>query len=541
MSRRKSNKAPIIVLLVLVILAAGLLGGVVWFVNTHFFVGGKPYANDTQALDLRGQKISMEEYHAICQRLPEAQIRWDVPFQGTAHPDDTTGLSIQTLSDQDLETLSYFKNLKTVDASGCREYTQIQKLKEQYPNVSVKYTVAIGGKEYSHDAQKVVVSELTDEEIALMAYLPELKEVDASACRNYEQIGKLMEQHPELEMSYQVELLGKTYTEDDTTAEFVDPDVNVLLESLAWLPHMEAVTFTTEPTASAESLRKLVDAYPDITFNWSKTVLGKTFSTADTELDLAGTTVDNVTYSEWAKPIDEAQTAEVIQTVKEAMAYFPYAEKVIFPAHFYHNETMSAFREEMRSEYKVAWYVHITKKPVRTDQEIIHSSAMQVCLIDEQSYDLMYCEDAVVVDIGHSYVKYIEWVRYMPKLKYLVLAHNWIKDLTPISTCKNLVYLELFWNKHIPDYTPLLECTSLIDLNISGSPADPTPLTQMTWLRNLWCNRCPFSAETQEMLRNALPNTRLEFHGGTYTSLGWRETQGYYDMRDYMGLPYNHW
>jgi hypothetical protein len=69
---------------------------------------------------------------------------------------------------------------------------------------------------------------------------------------------------------------------------------------------------------------------------------------------------------------------------------------------------MAAFREEMRPEYKVVWTVFVTKKPVRTDQEVIHSSAYEVCFIDEQSQDLFYCEDAIVVDIGHSYVKNIE-------------------------------------------------------------------------------------------------------------------------------------
>ena len=541
MSRRKSNKTPIIILLVLVILAAGLLGGIVWFINTHFFVGGRPYANDAQALDLRGQKISLEEYRLLRERLPEAELRWDVPFQGTAHPDDTTGLSIQTLSDEDLDTLAYFRNLKTVDATGCREYAQIQKLKERCPDVSVKYTVSIGGKEYPHDAQKVVVSKLTDEEIALTAYLPELKAVDASACRNYGQIGKLIAQHPELEMSYQVELMGKTYTEADTEATLDNPDVNVLMEQLAWLPHMEKVTFTTEPTASAESLRKLVNTYPNITFNWSKTVLGKTFSSSDMELDLAVTSLDNVTYAEWGKPMDEQATADVIRAVEEAMAYFPNAEKVILPAHYYHNETMSAFREKMRPEYKVVWTVYVTKKPVRTDQEVIHSSAYSVCFIDELSQDLVYCEDAVVVDIGHSYVKNISWVRGMPKLKYLILTHNWVKDLTPLNTCKNLVYLELFWNDHIPDYTPLLECTALEDLNISATWADIEPLYQMTWLKNLWANCKGISAAEDAALKEALPNTTVMTTGGSYTTGGWRQVQGYYDMRDIMGLPYNHW
>ena len=540
MSRRKSNKTLIIILLVLVILAAGLLGGVVWFINTHFFVGGKPYANDAQALDLRGQKISMEEYRMLRERLPEAELRWDVPFQGTAHPDDTTGLSIQTLSDEDLDTLAYFQNLKTVDASGCREYAQIQKLKERYPNISVKYTVSIGGKDYSHDAQKVAVSDLTDDEIALMAYLPELKAVDASACRNYEQIGKLMEQHPELELSYQVELLGKTYTEADTEATFDDPDVNVLLERLAWLPHMEKIHIG-KTTASAQSLRQLVDTYPNIAITWEKTVFGKTFNSAETEYDLSDSTLAVVPYGVWNYPMEPAETAQITQQVEEAMAYFPNAEKVILPACYFHNETMSAFRDKMRPEYKVVWTVYVTKKPVRTDQEIIHSSAYKVCFIDELSQDLVYCEDAIVVDIGHSYVKDVSWVRGMPKLKYLILAHNWVKDITPLSTCKNLVYLELFWNGYIPDFTPLLECTALEDLNVSGTPTDMTPLYQMTWLKNLWANCKGISAAEDAALREALPNTTIMTSGGDYTTGGWREIQGYYDMRDIMGLPYNHW
>lgn len=540
MSRRKSNKTPIIILLVLVILAAGLLGGIVWFINTHFFVGGRPYANDAQALDLRGQKISLEEYRMLRERLPEAELRWDVPFQGTAHPDDTTGLSFQTLSDEDLDTLAYFQNLKTVDATGCREYAQIQKLKDRYPNVSVKYTVSIGGKEYPHDAQKVVVSELTDEEIALMAYLPELKAVDASACRNYEQIGKLMAQHPELELSYQVELLGKTYTEADTEATFDDPDVNVLLERLAWLPHMEKIHIG-KTTASAQSLRQLVDAYPNIAITWEKTVFGKTFNSAETEYDLSDSELAVVPYGVWNHPVDAAETSRITQQVEEAMAYFPNAEKVILPACYFHNETMSAFRDKMRPEYKVVWTVYITKKPVRTDQEIIHSSAYKVCFIDELSQDLVYCEDAIVVDIGHSYVKDISWVRGMPKLKYLILAHNWVKDITPLSTCKNLVYLELFWNGYIPDFTPLLECTALEDLNVSGTPTDMTPLYQMTWLKNLWANCKGITPAEDEALREALPNTTIMTRGGDYTTGGWREIQGYYDMRDIMGLPYNHW
>ena len=540
MKRRKRNNKPIIVLLLLVLLAASLLGGMVWFVNTHFFVGGKAYANNVQSLDLRNQIMTIAQYDAIREKLPDCDIRWNIPFQNSAYPDDTASLSVRSLSDEDLRVLSYFENLKEVDAVGCRDYDELKKLQEMYPNVKMTYTVTVGGQEYSQDSTSLVCAELTDEDIEMMTLLPELKTVDASQCRSYEQIGKLAAACPDVEISYQVELLGKVFTETDTSATFSNPDVDELTEKLAWLPDMKTVHLV-EPAAGADKLRQLMETYPQITFTWDKTVLGKTFNSAATEYDLSGTVLDTVTYAEWSRPVDKETTADVIRKVEDAMACFPNAEKVIFPAHYYHNETMAAFREKMRPEYKVVWTVHITKKPIRTDQEVIHSSALEVCFIDEQSQDLYYCEDAIVVDIGHSYVKNIEWVRGMPKLKYLILTHNWIKDLTPISTCKNMVYLEIYWNDYIPDYSPLVECTSLVDLNLSGSFADLEPIKQMTWLENLWANCRGVSESEYRELCEALPNTHIEYRGGDYTSYGWRDVQGYFDMRDIMGLPYNTW
>ena len=137
MARRKTNKVPIIILLVVLLLVAALLGGMIWFVSNHFFVGGRAYANDAQQLDLRGERISVEEYEAIRTRLPEADIRWDIPFQGNPRPDDTTALTVSSLNQGDLDALSYFKQLKSVDATACRDYEMIRGLQARYPDVDV--------------------------------------------------------------------------------------------------------------------------------------------------------------------------------------------------------------------------------------------------------------------------------------------------------------------------------------------------------------------------------------------------------------------
>lgn len=539
MKNRRNNK-PVIVLLAVLIVVGMLLGGMIWFLNSHFFVEKKAYPKNAEELDLRDRKISVETYEKIREQLPDCEIRWNVPFQTTSYDDDTTSLTVSALSEEDLRVLEYFTELKELDARGSRDYRQIQNLMAQRPDVKVRYTVVIDGKEYAEDAEAVICSTLTDEDIAMMALLPELKAVDTTGCSDHKRLAALTEAIPGLEVTYQVEVLGKTFTEQDTSATFKKADLNQLLEQLAAVPHLETVKLT-EPKGDGETLRKLLETYPDISFTWKKTVLDKTFSSTDKEIDLSDTGIVTVVPPAWGHPLDAGETKKITETVREAMAWFPHAEKVILPAVAFENETMAAFREEMRSDYKVVWTVFVTKKPVRTDQEVIHSSAYQVCFIDEQSQDLKYCEDAIVVDIGHSYVKNIEWVKGMPKLKYLILAHNWIKDLSPISTCKNLEYLEIFWNEHIPDYTPLLGCTALKDLNLSGTYADLDPLMEMTWVENLWANCCGITEGEYNDLREALPNTHIEYRGGDYTSYGWREVQGYYDMRDFMGLPYNHW
>ena len=539
--KTKSHKGLIIVLLILVVILGAAVAGMVWFLNNHFFVDGQPYRNGTRQLDLRGKELSIEEYEMLRQQLPDCEIAWSVPFQNVVYPDDITTLAVTSLSAEDLAVLPWFPNLKAIDATGCREYDMLMQLKAQYPAIDLTYTVNIGGVDYPHTATTVAATDLSDEEIALFAYLPQLKTVDANACTDLARLAEVARTHEEIKLTYQVELLGQTFNQETVSATFKDPDIDELIAHLPGLTGLQEVHIV-EPTCEPEKLRQLMNDNPDVTITWDKTVLGKTFHSGATEYDLSDLMLSSTTTTGWKlEPMGAAETSAITQTVEKAMVYFPNAEKVILPAYSFDNETMSAFREKMRPEYKVVWTVYVTRKAIRTDQEIIHSSALKVCFIDEQSYDLKYCEDAVIVDIGHSYVKYIEWVQYMPKLKYLILTHNWIKDLSPISTCKNLEYLEIYWNQHIPDYSPLLGCTSLKDLNLSATYADPTPLQQMTWLENLWANATDFTSAEKQALVDALPNTHVEFNGGGYTALGWRQLQSYFDMRDMMGLPYNTW
>lgn len=538
---KKANKGLIIFLLVLVLVLGAAVAGMAWFLGSHIFVEGHAYPSGAQELDLRSRKLSVAEYEAVREQLPDCEIIWSVPFQGTVRDSNAASLSLTQLSAEDLDMLSYFPELKAVDAAGCRDYELLMELQRRYPNIALEYTVNIGGTEYANTATSVVATDLSDEEISLFAYLPALETVDARACKDTARLAETASTYEKVKLQYQVELLGQTFTESVTQARFEKPDAAQLAGKLPGLTSLKTVHLV-EPEGTAEELRQLMAECPNMTITWDKTVLGKTFNSADKEYDLSALALSDTKLPGWTYiAMDTEETNAIIRKVEEAMAYFPNAEKVILPEYCLDNEAMGEFREKMRPEYKVVWSVYITRKPIRTDKEIIHSSAMGVCFIDEQSYDLKYCEDAVIVDIGHSYIKYIDWLEYMPKLRFLILTDNWIKDLTPISTCKNLEYLEIYWNKHIPDYSPLVECTALRDLNLSGTYADPTPLYQMTWLETLWANDTKFTAEEQQKLRESLPNTLIHIAQADYTAGGWRQVPRYFEMRDMMGLPYNTW
>ena len=91
---------------------------------------------------------------------------------------------------------------------------------------------------------------------------------------------------------------------------------------------------------------------------------------------------------------------------------------------------------------------------------------------------------------------------------------------------------------------------ALQDLNVCGTVADVTPLTQMTWLDNLWAAERGY--DSKRILMDAFPqedelddegnvivpkcDTYLYIYGGSTSA--WRHLPHYYEMRDMLGMYY---
>ncbi|MBQ3193012.1 MAG: hypothetical protein IJO21_07055 [Oscillospiraceae bacterium] len=528
-------KKKLWVIVAVLLLAALLAGGAVWVTLNYHIVGMRLYAKQARFLDLRGESIRVSDYDTLREKLPEAEIRWDVPFQGGVLKDDARHVSVSKLSMADVVRLDYLPELETVAAYNCGDYEALAALQQRRPEVKIRFMVPINGEKY-HQATTVVEEEaFSQEDIRLLQYLPQLETVVLSGGESMETVQQLQEYCRENRLNFAIRA-GMTLVYEDQQEVELEYASNEHLNLLECLTDLKKVHFY-KPVADAEKLIALKKEWPDVEISWEQEIGGQTMLDTDTEVDLSGVSLTDLDY------------------VKDMMEYLPDAELLILglcgidnpdwgnskakvagicPIE---NEAVAAFRDEVREQYKVAWTVRLGPNiALRTDKDNFMPNHFGVgILTDEYAYNLRYCEDMVCLDVGHMTLTDISFVEFMPKLKYLILAWTEVQYIEPIRTCKNLIFLELD-NSCIRDYSPLVDCTALQDLNIGKTYCDITPILEMTWLNNLYMI---FGSQRSAYLASqALPDTRVAFRGTATVGAGWRRLPNYYDMRDCLGMYY---
>ncbi len=504
------------ILLVTALILALLVGGMVWMLTQYHMVELKFYPKDAAVLDLREEEITIKHFDKLREKLPYARILWNVPFQGKSYDCETRELTVTALTDGDVKTLGYFTKLETLEASACRDYAQLLLLSQSRPEVRVNYQMVLGGNGYDPKTEDLVVTAISQEEISRLQYLPNLKTVaigggvDAGAYAQLEAFCK--------EQGYEFLIrLGETS---------VKPDVQELTVSGVREEDLSVIPFLTQlktlhldaPEAPAQSLVDLQSSRPELALTWTRTVAGKSFHSSDDLIDISGIQVTD------------------LSAIEEEMTYFPNATQLEMHLCGVENEDMAAFREKVRQEYKVVWTVYLGDKlPTRTDVTNIMPARDGVSNFhDAEAYNMRYCEDVIAIDIGHLDVRNIDFVAFMPKLKYLILSWTGVSDISPISNCKELVFFEAT-DATIGDLTPLKGCTALEDINISGSGAkNIEALLELPNLKNVWVI---FRSDLGWKVTQARPEVYVR-SSGDYTVSGWRSIPNYFAMRDALGMFY---
>lgn len=552
----------------LIVLAAALLavGIAVWFLLTHVWVAGTFYSRNADVLDLRFADVTTADYDKLRKKAPNSEILWRIPFQGKTYDQDTDVLYVTSLTDEDVATLDYFTRLKTVEAQECTDYPQLAALTARRPEVTVEYTVTIDGREYPQDTAVVSISGITEEEINLLTYLPELTAVTAVGCRTPEQMTQLRDFCQEKGLSFALRFGTKTYP--DTVQELdVTGVTDGELELLQLLPELKTLHLKN-PEADPETVAQLRSTYPKADISWEVEIAGVSFPDDTKEVDLSAvlessavqtaagtaagtqtavgaqtttktqTTTGTATGTQSTKETKSTAPAVTLnlEDLEKKMSYLSDAKQVFLGKCGLDNEELAALRERVRDSYKLVWTVQLGKKlTARTDDTTFMPVREHVYyFLDEDAYNLRYCEDMLCVDVGHMGLTNIDFVKGMPHLQILILAHNGqLQDISPISSCKELIFLELDWSA-VKDFTPLVGCTSLEDLNIGLTYPSVEPLMQMTWLKNLWM----VDRGGAYQLSQALPDTKIVASADATVGAGWRNLPNYYKMRDMLGMEY---
>lgn len=475
-------------------------------------------------LDLQGQLLAPGDFEKLQKKLPDSDILWDVPFQGSSVPSNVQQLEVTALTEQDVQMLAFLNELQVLDGRNCTDIQLLAQARRMYPDVQIMYTVSVGGGDYPQDARTVELYGLTEEDIWKLECLQELVQVTVFECSDRELLQQLKIQYPQWNLDWWITLGEENFHYDAQRVTAHAATQEQLESAMLGFTALESLTLVN-PKAGGDYLVGLRERYPDMEIRWELDFQGVIYSDDMTEVDISHAAIEST------------EQAENIGS------YFPNLEKLIVDSGSIDNDTMAEFRERMRTGYKVVWTVVCgTGKygsfEVRTDETTFMPLKHGIYYFhDDDMYNVRYCEDMVCMDVGHMTFTDVSFVEYMPHLKYLILNFTSVKDITPLSSCKELVFLELD-HSWVTDYSPLLGCTALEDLNLGDTYGDPEPISQMTWLKNLWW--VSRSMSVKAYLEQTLTDTYILFQPDSKqtTSFGWRKLPNYYAMRDMLKMPY---
>ena len=469
-------------------------------------------------LDLRNTGLTVEQFDWLRSRMPDCEITWLVPFQGTLLDPDTEELTVSHLTSEDLSALKHLPHLRRVDAEDCRDYEALEALSQAMPDCQVAYRITLEGRQWESDTRRLELHTLDSE--ALLEVLPYLKNVEqivlTESLPEKGAFDRIQQACPDIQLGYELpdrELsLGKGCSSLDLSNSELDRET---LETIfALCPDLEQADLRGASLTDQE-LMELCSRFPDVFLLWNVPIGDGTFPSDAEEIDLSG------------------QLFESTDQVERMLPYMKNLRKVVMCDCGIGNEEMDALNKRYE-DIRFVWMVHIGRVSVRTDAIYFAPVVTREYVYENQMEPLKYCTDLVAIDLGHMAITTCTWAAYMPNLQYLILADTGVSDITPLANHEKLVFLELFITA-VRDYSPLLSCPNLEDLNLCYSYGSAEPIKKMTWLKRLWWDGNPYETKGLEAF---LPDTECNFSSGSSTGGTWRLGQRCKEQRDILGMPY---
>ncbi|MDO5399446.1 MAG: hypothetical protein Q4F17_00505 [Eubacteriales bacterium] len=523
----KAIKILLVIALVLALTAAGV-GGYIWYRSTHVFVDGDAYPMKAQSLDLREKDISIRYFDQLQAQLPGCDILWNVPFQGGRVQSDAQDVTMTAVSKEEVAVLAYFPNLKAVSAIGCTDYPGLEALKAERPDLEVKYQVDLGGTALAPDA--------VEAELSPGAYTFEALKENLQYLTSLE---SLVLKTPELSLE-QI---------DELKAAYEDMDIVCTVELMGreWDTETKTLDLTDLDPAEAASAAEKLAMLPqletvELSAGESRLSMAdvKTLRDAAPEVqfhyafDFFGDTISTTDQEVYIK--NKQIGDDNLDQVRQALDIMdPACQRFVLENCKISNEEMAKLREEYRGRVKVVWRVYFSEEgSCLTDREVIKAV---YGLTDRNSQNLKYCEDARFCDFGHNELLFdCSFVAGMPNLEAIILSGSPIKSIDAFKDHKKLKFLELAFCGYIEDLSPLASCENLEMLNVSATKvSDITPVMDLP-LKYFSAKNPKFPEEQQEEYEEKNPDCWSSFQkeGDAVQPYG----QGWRYDKENKALPY---
>ncbi len=521
---RKRNRAVIIIPIIVLVAAA------IVFFSLYQFAGGHLLARNSLD-DLRGKKISVEQYEQICSELA-SRPRWDVPI-GEEHFDSaSTSIKLSAFDMEDIDNFKYLERLELVDADTAVCYEEIMALAQARPEIQIIYSVSLGSERVSCSEVTYALSSAVDYDslCAGLKYLPELKQLDIrAAAYGYEKEQALFNTYPGICFICCTDIAGQQldgFSREVRIGSASEEDINSLCDNAHRMFSLEYIDMG-DSLLSHEQYSRLLNCYPQASIKCSLEFYGVRVSSEADTLNLDGVQISDTT--QFDRAVDFMPNLKTVYMSDCGLS--------------------DAELDELNNRYenvRVIWTVYVKRFDCRTDaidfcvSRITNDYGMYT-MTDETIYPIRYCTDLVTLDLGHMVYYNSDFAENMHDLRFLIMGDTNISSIEALKNCEDLYFLEIFLTD-VTDLSPLFGLDELRYLNISYCPIeDYTQLFELTQLEYLWFVRSGLTAQQQEEIRQALPNTKVCFwtSDGSSVDKVWRTSPGYYEMRDNLGMFYH--
>jgi len=522
-----------------------------------------------EALDLSAcEQVDAALFERIRQAVPSGcRILWRVPLTDGRFPSDSRALTLPHFSGADVPLLTYFPQLEALDASGSDAYDALLTLGTSAPELALTFTLPVGDKILTMEDETLVVQATPNLDLLqrMLPAFPKLKALDLSqAPVAPDQALSLMEQFPDLAVTYAVPLGSAALPPDSERIALGDAGirgVEDLLTALPYLPQLKSVDLHGTELTLADLL-SILDAWPHLALSQRVTLLDAAVETDAKELDLReavcppdqllpllrpffalervylpqegdweaalpdlsaahpetrfvcrvtafGQTVENTLEELDISKMPLAAPEEVISAVDK----LPDLQKLIMCDCGLTNAQMEEL-VRLRPQVKFVWNIHLGPHTLRTDTLAFSTK-------NPSKYTQSYYSDSMnrrIKNTKRLNEGDIEALKYCTDLMALDLGHNYLtaKDLEVFQYLPHLQVLILADNK-ITDISALAQLKELeyVELFMNRIP-DMSPLVGLPNLADI--NIANTHLEDIEPLKRFTQAKRLWFSMNGLTS-----------------------